>query len=210
MISNRTIVMLLCFAGAGFLMASQGQNEARSSPVVTDDTTVAAAPSLIEIGQDAWRSMVQPPLTAPAQVSPSDEMVAMAARHLPKFLVVSLSDRQVRLQMGDEVLATYPVAIGKDGWETPSGEFYVTHMMENPAWRHPVTRELIDPGPDSPIGTRWIEFWREDKNAFGFHGTNEADLIGEAVSHGCLRMHNEDVEALYASVYPGMPVMVVP
>lgn len=210
MISNRTIVMLLCFAGAGFLMASQGQNEARSSPVAPEDATVASSPSLIEAGQDAWRSMVQPPLAAPAQVSPSDEMVAMAARHLPKFLVVSLSDRQVRLQMGDEVLATYPVAIGQDGWETPSGEFYVTRMVENPTWRHPITREVIDPGPDSPIGTRWIEFWREDKNAFGFHGTNEADLIGEAVSHGCLRMHNDDVEALYASVYPGMPVTVIP
>jgi len=125
-------------------------------------------------------------------------------------IVVDLSDRQVFLYRGDQLLTTYPVAVGQKGWETPTGSFKVIHRRMNPEWKHPITGEVIQSGADNPLGTRWIGFWSDGRSEVGFHGTNQVELIGQAVSHGCLRMHNQDVEALYQQVSEGTPVIVRP
>ncbi|WP_448572469.1 L,D-transpeptidase, partial [Trichothermofontia sp.] len=67
---------------------------------------------------------------------------------------------------------------------------------------------VIPPGPDNPLGPRWIGFWTDGKNFIGFHGTPNESLIGQAVSHGCVRMRNQDIQALYAQVEMGTPVVV--
>lgn len=59
--------------------------------------------------------------------------------------------------------------------------------------------------PDNPLGTRWIGL---DAADVGIHGTNSPWLIGLPVSHGCIRMHNQDIEALYEAVELGSPVFV--
>src|SRR6476646_3219872 len=105
-------------------------------------------------------------------------------------LVVDLSDRKVSVYRSQKLQASYPVAIGQAGWETPTGTFQVTQMQTNPAWQHPITEQLITSGPDSPLGLRWIGFWSDGHNQIGFHGTNQEELIGQAVSHGCIRMRN--------------------
>lgn len=159
-----------------------------------------------------WRSLMEPfqPQMLPLPSALEISLAPIAAAHIPRYLVVDLSDRRVYLYEGDQIQADYPVAIGKEGWETPTGTFQITHLTENPNWRHPVTGELVPAGSDSPVGTRWIKFWQENRNAIGFHGTNEDEAIGQAVSHGCLRMHNTDIEALFAAVHLGMPVTVQP
>lgn len=123
-------------------------------------------------------------------------------------LVVDLSDRRVFVYHQQKQIASYPIAIGKDGWETPKGDFQVEHKRLNPEWTHPLTGEVMPPGPKNPLGSRWIGFWSDETSEIGFHGTNEEELIGMAVSHGCLRMRNQDVEALYEQVEPGTPVVV--
>jgi lipoprotein-anchoring transpeptidase ErfK/SrfK len=123
-------------------------------------------------------------------------------------VVVDLSDRRVHLYQEQHLLASYEVAIGQDGWETPTGSFYILHMQRGPKWRHPITKEVVEPGPDNPLGTRWIGFWIDRETEIGFHGTNQEELIGQAVSHGCLRMRNQDIEALYQQVSKGTPVTV--
>lgn len=125
-------------------------------------------------------------------------------------LVVDLSDRLVYVYKNDAVLVSYPIAIGQDGWETPQGTFSVMHMQENPVWRHPITGEWIPPGENSPLGTRWIGFWSDGLHQIGFHGTNQTDLIGQAVSHGCIRMYNSDIQDLYQYVALGTPVSIEP
>lgn len=125
-------------------------------------------------------------------------------------LVVDLSDRQVVLYQKGKLKAKYPVAIGKEGWETPTGSFKVKQMLENPTWQHPITGEIIPPGKRNPLGKRWIEFTAEGDLLIGFHGTTDDSLIGEAVSHGCLRMKNADITALYKEVEIGTPVIVKP
>ncbi|TAF12831.1 MAG: L,D-transpeptidase, partial [Nostocales cyanobacterium] len=68
--------------------------------------------------------------------------------------------------------------------------------------------EIFEAGTDSPLGDRWIGFWSDGKNEIGFHGTPNTDLIGAAVSHGCLRMRNADVRMLYEQVSLDTPVVV--
>ncbi|MEO0406655.1 MAG: L,D-transpeptidase [Cyanobacteria bacterium P01_A01_bin.135] len=124
--------------------------------------------------------------------------------------VVDLSDRRVYLYQGEQLLADYAVGIGRQDWETPTGDFQVIEKQENPIWRHPFTRELVQPGPENPLGTHWVSFWTNGTHEIGFHGTNNADAIGQAVSHGCIRMRNADVEALYAMMPVGATVTVRP
>lgn len=123
-------------------------------------------------------------------------------------VVVDLSDRRVYVSRYDEVIASYPIAIGKKGWETPTGNFKVMHKEHHPIWRHPITGAIFDGGTNSPLGDRWIGFWSDGRNEIGFHGTPDVDLVGAAVSHGCLRMRNPDVRMLYSQVSLNTPVLV--
>lgn len=123
-------------------------------------------------------------------------------------VVVVLSDRRVYVYRYNEVIASYPIAVGKKGWETPTGSFEVMHMQHHPIWRHPITGKVFEAGTDSPLGDRWVGFWSDGRNEIGFHGTPDIDLVGAAVSHGCLRMRNPDVRSLYDKVSLGTPVLV--
>jgi lipoprotein-anchoring transpeptidase ErfK/SrfK len=123
-------------------------------------------------------------------------------------VVVDLGDRQTYVYQGTEQVAAYPVAIGMDGWETPTGRFQIIDMQVDPHWQHPITRADIPPGPGNPLGSRWIAFLPMEEGVIGFHGTYQPELLGQAVSHGCIRMHNADIEALFEKVGLGTPVIV--
>ena len=125
-------------------------------------------------------------------------------------LRLSLSDRKVYVYRGDTLEVSYPVAIGRPGWETPTGEFEVFSQIVDPGWTNPITEEVVAPGPDNPLGDRWIAFWTDGLNSIGFHGTPDRDSVGQAASHGCIRMYNEHVRELYEIVALGTPVIVEP
>nr|WP_324616421.1 L,D-transpeptidase [Lusitaniella coriacea] len=125
-------------------------------------------------------------------------------------LILRLRDRRVYYYIGDEILFSYPVAIGRKGWETPTGQFSILQKIPHPTWQHPFTQEIVPPGPENPLGVRWIGFWTDGQNYIGFHGTPNEELIGQAVSHGCVRMRNTDITALFEKVKLGTPVIVEP
>ena len=125
-------------------------------------------------------------------------------------LRLSLSDRKVYVYRGEALETSYPVAIGRPGWETPTGEFEVFSQIVDPGWTNPLTEEVVAPGPDNPLGDRWIAFWTDGVNSIGFHGTPDRASVGQAASHGCIRMYNEDVRELYEIVALGTPVTVEP
>jgi lipoprotein-anchoring transpeptidase ErfK/SrfK len=125
-------------------------------------------------------------------------------------VVVRLGKRQVSVYKGEQLVKSYPIAIGKTGWETPTGEFQIVLLEEHPTFKSFKSGRIIPPGPDNPLGARWVGFWSDGKTQLGFHGTNEPELIGQAVSHGCIRMHNKDVTALYNQVQIGTPVKIEP
>ncbi len=75
--------------------------------------------------------------------------------------------------------------------------------------RRPDLPPRMEGGPLSPIGARALYLARDRKDTlFRIHGTNEPELIGQAVSSGCIRMLNEDVIDLYDRVPVGTKVVV--
>jgi lipoprotein-anchoring transpeptidase ErfK/SrfK len=125
-------------------------------------------------------------------------------------IVLNLTARRLYLFSQDMMVSSYPVAVGTAETPTPQGEFTVSQMIINPVWESPWTGEVHQPGADSALGLRWIEFASTEAGSFGFHGTPTIDSIGKAASNGCVRMRNEDVVALFAQVTVGTPVVVEP
>ncbi|NEN88976.1 MAG: L,D-transpeptidase [Okeania sp. SIO3H1] len=125
-------------------------------------------------------------------------------------LVIKLSDRRVYLYQDDQLKTSYPIAIGREGWETPTGTHKVIQKIPNPSWENPFTEEIIPPGPENPLGERWIGFWTDGKNYIGFHGTPNAETVGQAISHGCVIMFDQDLQALFEKVRIGTIVVVEP
>lgn len=125
-------------------------------------------------------------------------------------LVLSISQRRVFAYQYDTMLGSFPVAVGKPSTPTPTGEFAIFEMIEDPTWQNPWTGEIRQPGADSALGLRWIGFAELPNGVIGFHGTPTVSSIGQAASNGCVRLRNEDVLALYALVEVGTPVRVEP
>lgn len=124
-------------------------------------------------------------------------------------VLVDLSDRKVYLYLNGDLDAEYEVAIGQEEWETPVGQYRVGEMQRDPAWEHPLTGRVVPPGPENPLGAAWISFLTDGDYSFGLHGTLNESLMGEAVSHGCVRMRNDDILALYERIQPGWSLEVV-
>jgi L,D-transpeptidase ErfK/SrfK len=137
--------------------------------------------------------------------SPTDGSIVVTETRL----ILNLRRRRLYVYRGDRAIASYPVAIGRRGWETPTGKFTVIQMTRDPVWQHPFTGQLVPPGKTNPLGSRWIGFWTDGKNSIGFHGTPDEHLIGRAVSHGCVRMRNRDIKALFEKIQVGTTVTVV-
>jgi len=115
---------------------------------------------------------------------------------------------------------TYPVSIGKMDWHTPLGETRVIGKQKDPWWfpTESVRREhaaegdilpaRVPPGPQNPLGTRALRL-AAGNGTYLIHGTNNPIAVGLAVTHGCIRMYPEDVEALYPLVPVGTKVRII-
>ncbi len=172
----------------------------------TDDLAASStSPSLPALLNSIPARPIVAPTAAPAEPAIAPETDAQTVH-----LRLSLSDRRVYVYRGDTVETSYPVAIGRAGWETPTGEFSVFSQIVDPGWTNPFTDEVAPPGPDNPLGERWIGFWSDGTNVIGFHGTPNRNSVGKAASHGCIRMYNEDIRALYDIVAIGTSVTVEP
>lgn len=195
---------LLCLSAAILVLSVQRQAAALSATESATTTNEGQRRSLWLIEE-----LQVPPLGVPSLYLPSEEPPPKTTI-TETSLVIKLSDRRVYVYQNNELKASYPIAVGKAGWETPVGNYAVLDMQRDPAWEHPWTGEVIPPGPENPLGARWIGFWTDGNNFIGFHGTPDERLVGQAVSHGCIRMRNQDILALYALVDIGTPVTVKP
>jgi hypothetical protein len=119
-------------------------------------------------------------------------------------IVINLPSRTLELFSAGELVKVYPVAIGKPSTPTPLGEFAVFEKVVDPVWYPPRTGEAVPSGPWNPLGYRWVGFY----GLVGFHGTNAPEYIGQAVSNGCVRMREADVEEVFEVVQLGTPVRV--
>ena len=113
-------------------------------------------------------------------------------------VVVSIPDRKLAVVENNEVVQVFAVAVGAPNSASPSGTFTIVNRVANPTYYHP--GKVIAPGPQNPIGTRWIGL---NQKGYGIHGTDQPSSIGFAKSHGCIRLRNADVERLFERVRPG-------
>jgi lipoprotein-anchoring transpeptidase ErfK/SrfK len=142
---------------------------------------------------------------------PVDGLIgAMALNALSGQIVVDLGDLHIYLYRDGKLVRSYPIAAGQPAYPTPTGTYAVVNMQMDPTWLPPNSDWAKDavpipPGPDNPLGTRWIG---TSAPGIGIHGTPDDASIGSYASHGCIRMHIPDVEDLYARVVVGMPVII--
>ena len=126
------------------------------------------------------------------------------AKTTERVIVVSLEDRKLALVEDGQVKKVYSVAVGKPTTPSPVGTFKIARRVKNPTYQH--DGKTILPGPDNPVGTRWMGL---SIKGFGIHGTNEQKSIGKAASHGCIRMAKKDLEEFYEMVAAGDTVELV-
>ncbi len=116
------------------------------------------------------------------------------------------------------LIGAYPVGLGKPDWPTPSGEFGIVTRETNKTWKVPksiqeemrreqkIVLEEVPPGPDNPLGTHWLglSLW-----GYGIHGTIAPASVFHFQSHGCIRLHPDDVAELFGQVRTGTVVRII-
>lgn len=117
-----------------------------------------------------------------------------------------------------DTVYTYPVGIGRQSWGTPTGVTQIIAKRPNPSWVVPesIQREhaakgdplpkVVPSGPDNPLGYYAMPL---GFNSYLIHGTNKPYGIGMQVSHGCIQLYPEDIEALYKMTPIGTQVRIV-
>ncbi len=174
------------------------------------DELVAANPAV-----DPWLPGEGTPVLLPTQyVLPSGPrrglVLNVAAKRLFYFPPVA---------EGEPIkVMTYPMGIGRVGWDTPLGDTRIVAKATDPSWYVPasVRREhakrgdplpaVVPPGPDNPLGRHAL---RLQMPSYLIHGTNKPYGVGMRVSHGCIRLNPEDIAQLYGLVDVGEPVTIV-
>jgi L,D-transpeptidase ErfK/SrfK len=115
-------------------------------------------------------------------------------------------------------ITTHPIGIGREGWATPTGRAEVTQKARDPVWYPPASvraehaeigdplPSVVPPGPDNPLGAFAIGL---SMPGYLIHSTNKPAGVGMRVSHGCIRLYPEDIEALFDEIPSGLPVNII-
>lgn len=143
--------------------------------------------------------------------------LSVTARHvvpppLGDGIVINLPQRMLFFFRGGRLASAYPIAVGRSDWPTPTGEFKVINRQTDKTWVVPVSiqeemrREgkpvltQVPPGPENPLGRHWIGL---SLPAIGIHGTIAPASVYGFRSHGCIRVHPDDVAELFDRVAVG-------
>ena len=138
---------------------------------------------------------------------------ALALRNLNDNyeLVLNVAAKKLVLYTNGEATKEYPVGVGTSITPTPLGNFKIVRRIYNPAWVNPYRQsKVIAPGEKNPIGQYWLGFAMNKKTQeYGFHGTSDLSSIGKASTHGCIRLHPDDIKELYSLIMIGTTVHVI-
>ncbi|WP_282343053.1 L,D-transpeptidase family protein [Pseudomonas sp. PS02288] len=134
-------------------------------------------------------------------------------------IVINLAEyRMYYYPKGENVVHTYPLGIGREGWGSPITLTKVTAKTANPAWYPPASIRaehvaegdplptVVPPGPDNPLGPFKFSL---SLPGYLIHGSNKKFGIGMRVSHGCFRMLNQNVLELAKMAPVGTPVRII-
>jgi L,D-transpeptidase ErfK/SrfK len=129
-------------------------------------------------------------------------------------LVVNIPEMRLfdyTVRFGPDVFA---LAVGDEADRSILGDFKVGAKRKDPAWSVPAAIRaekpelpaLVPPGPDNPLGSRWLTI---GNTTYGIHGTNVRWSIGREATHGCLRLYEDDIRRLFDRVQEGTRVQIV-
>ncbi|QLC72280.1 L,D-transpeptidase family protein [Pseudomonas sp. LPB0260] len=134
-------------------------------------------------------------------------------------IVINLAEyRMYYFPKGQNVVHTYPLGIGREGWSSPVTDTKITGKTPNPGWTPPKSileehaangdplPSYVPPGPNNPLGPYKMTL---SVPGYLIHGTNKKFGIGMRVSHGCFRMLNQNVLQLADMVPVGTPVRIL-
>lgn len=151
---------------------------------------------------------------APSAASARGELVAVTSGYPAGTIVVRQSERRLYLMVGNGEAIRYPVGVGRHGMQW-SGTVAIDGKYVEPAWSAPASIRkdynklpAVIPGgsPQNPMGVAALTL--SGGGQYAIHGTNQPNLIGGFISHGCIRMYNADITDLYGRVGVGTPVVV--
>ncbi len=133
-------------------------------------------------------------------------------------LVVNVPQRMLFHLGGDSSTVGYPIAVGRPSWPTPTGEFRVMVLERHPTWEVPrsileesrragrIQAPVVPPGPNNPLGDFWIGL---SLAGIGIHATNAPTSIFRTASHGCIRVHPDDIAQLFGRIEVGASGQIV-
>lgn len=107
-------------------------------------------------------------------------------------ITINLAERRLYLYQADRLYGSYTIAIGKPSTPSPLGKWTIANKV------------ILAGG--QVYGTRWMGL---SKPRYGIHGNNNVNSIGKAVSNGCIRMYNHDVEHVFTLVSIGTEVNII-
>ena len=162
-------------------------------------------------GADVWLPGEGTPIRIPSR---------FILPHAPRAgVVINLPEMRIYHYPKDgSVVHTWPISIGRVGWETPLGRTTVVRKKVLPSWYPPesvrddyarrgeILPRVVEPGPDNPLGSHALYLGLP---AYLIHGTNKPYSIGMRVSYGCVRLYPEHIVELFEMVDPGTPVTLV-
>jgi len=162
---------------------------------------------------DAW--LLRPPGTDVAGLRDPIDQPLPGPKPLPvlsdkAWIYISKAQQRLFLKDGETTVLSWPVSTARYSLSTPVGRFRIIEEVADPPYsgRHGYYKPH---DPKNPLGSRWIGLnvghFRTGV-PIGIHGTNEPDKIGSAVSDGCIRLRNTDVELLFRLVKNGTPVVI--
>ena len=133
-------------------------------------------------------------------------------------IVVNVPQRMLFWASSENEARAFPIAAGKRSWKTPIGDFAVATLETDPTWDVPpsIQEEMrregkpvlthVPPSPQNPLGKYWIGLTIP---GVGIHGTNAPASIYGLVTHGCIRLHPEDIAQLFPQVEIGIRGRIV-
>jgi lipoprotein-anchoring transpeptidase ErfK/SrfK len=183
-------------------------------------TKVAGRPGVL-LRADALRQAIGDELVHPtgdrvvaARVTKTKPKVGIddLAKEYPVVVTINRGAFTLRVFQRLKQTASYTIAVGQVGLETPAGLYHVQNKAVDPAWHVPnsswagsLAGQVIPGGaPNNPLKARWLGIY----NGAGIHGTDALGSLGTAASHGCIRMAVPDVIQVYDVVPVGAPVFI--
>jgi lipoprotein-anchoring transpeptidase ErfK/SrfK len=161
-----------------------------------------------------WLALTAVALLAAPLAASARDVVGFAGSYQPGTIVISTQAREMYFVLGNGHAIRYPVGVGRAGmaWH---GRAQIAEKFLKPAWGPPADIALANPNlpltipggsPRNPMGAAAMGL---NRGNYAIHGTNDPGSIGHFVSHGCIRMHNEDILDLFARVPVGTEVFVL-